>query len=242
MAAETQTKIRRSGSRRKQRRIAADAFLLWGVLALAVFAFIFTLGTALNLPMPLVKDAADAAQPGSPPLGPAMRGRPMRMTAFDAALAKEKMDKNNDGKCDVCGMPVEQCIGAGMLECTMDPKAKIGLLGSAHHHAGFAWFKDGQLVVPGPEAYAKSMFIHVEPEQDPAKTGRILHIHATGVPLTLFFDSVGAATAPYRLFVNGQAADLDTYAPKDGDRILVTTSGEERLAEELGAVPDASGA
>ena len=237
MAEKTPVKIRRSGSRRKQRRIAADAVLLWGVLVLAVSAFIFTLGTALDVPMPFV---ADTARPEPAPKTSADSHQQMRMTAFDAALAKEKRDKNNDGKCDVCGMPVEECIEAGMLECTMGPGATIGLLGSAHHHAGFAWFKDGQLYVPGPEAYAKSMFIHVETERDPAKTGRILHVHATGVPLKLFFDSVGVSTAPYRLFVNGQAADLDTYAPKDGDRILVTTSGEERLAEELGAVPDAS--
>lgn len=218
-------------------RPGPDAVLLWGVLGVAVLAFAFTIGTALDLPMPFV---ADTARTGPAPKASAERHQQMRMTAFDAALAKERMDKNNDGKCDVCGMPVDECIGAGMLECTMDPNAKIGLLGSAHHHAGFAWFKDGQLYVPGPEAYAKSMFIHVESERNPALNGRILHVHATGVPLKLFFDSVGAATAPFRLFVNSQAADLDTYAPKDGDRILVTTSGEERLAEELGAVPDAS--
>ncbi len=58
-----------------------------------------------------------------------------KMTEFDRKLAKEIMDKNNDGRCDFCGMMVEMCIEAGMMECTMDPNARIGLLGSDHYHA-----------------------------------------------------------------------------------------------------------
>ena len=52
-----------------------------------------------------------------------------KFTAYDIALAKKFMDKDGDGKCDVCGMDIDMCISSGMLQCSgMDPTATIGLL------------------------------------------------------------------------------------------------------------------
>lgn len=214
---------------------AWETALLYGVLALVGTAGAFTLYSVLELEGP-----GQGKETPPSPTASAMGASRMRMTEFDAALARQKMDQDGDGKCDICGMPVDQCISSGMLECTMDPDATIGLLGSSHRHAGFAWFKDGALFVPGPESYAKSMFIHVETEQDPSKSGRILHMHATGVPLIMFFESLGADASGYRLFVNGQKESLDTYVPQEGDNILLTTSPAEKMAAEMSAIPASS--
>ncbi len=153
------------------------------------------------------------------PEGPSTRSE---LTAFDQQYARSQMDRNGDGRCDVCGMPVEQCISAGMLQCTMDPAATIGLLESAHAHAGLEVSVGGERLDLGDQKYfVKSAFIHVEAERDPAMTGRILHIHATGVPLRLFFESIGLALDNPELSVNGNREDFATYSPEDGDEIVV---------------------
>jgi len=149
----------------------------------------------------------------------------MKFTLFDIAHAKELMDKNGDGKCDACGMPIDQCIESGMMQCTMDPDAKIGLLGSQHIHANFTVYKDGQKFDLAPYAHVMdnsgggtgSSFIHVEgPNFDR------LHMHATGVPLRMFFNSVGMNTKNAQVVVNGKKVEqgLD-YVFKDGNKIEV---------------------
>ena len=52
----------------------------------------------------------------------------MSLTGFDKELARQLMDTNNDGRCDICGMPVEQCIDAGELQCNMGINAQMGVL------------------------------------------------------------------------------------------------------------------
>src|SRR3989344_7509391 len=61
----------------------------------------------------------------------------MSFTEFDKQKAREFMDKNNDGSCDICGMPINTCIDSGMIQCNMDPNAEIGVLDSAHIHSDF---------------------------------------------------------------------------------------------------------
>lgn len=157
-------------------------------------------------------------------MDPAQKSRMSSMskfTAFDIGLAKQLMDKNNDGMCDVCGMPVEQCISSGQLECTMGGKNTIGVLGSQHIHQDIAIFVDDrQLDLNKPEYWVKSSFIHVE--QDP-QGGIGLHIHASGVPLQLFVDSIGLGNRQWSVFVNGQQKDI-SYVPANLDKILITTS------------------
>ncbi len=124
----------------------------------------------------------------------AMRGvSNMKLTAFDIALAKERMDKNNDGICDTCGMPMQQCIDSGQMDCNMgnNPNA-IGILGSQHIHADFKVYVNGQaLDFAKQEYYMKSSFMHVDNSQDRDDASGVLHMHAKKVPLWLFFRSLG---------------------------------------------------
>ena len=76
---------------------------------------------------------------------PQMKGLSrMSLTSFDRKLGIELMDQNHDGRCDICGMPVEQCTDSGQLECNMDPNAKIGILGSQHVHADWKVYINGK--------------------------------------------------------------------------------------------------
>ena len=163
----------------------------------------------------------------------------MRMTEFDIALAKKLMDKNNDGICDACGMTVDQCIQGGMMECSMAPGAKLGLLGSAHAHVLFKMYDEGKAAdFSDPKYFVKSMFAHVEGEPD-NMNGRRIHVHATGVPLSLFFDSLEMNMDKYHLFVNSKETNYTTYVPADGDLVLLTTTqDEEKIKEELRSIQE----
>ena len=70
----------------------------------------------------------------------------MSLTGFDKELAAQLMDQNHDGRCDFCGMPIEQCIDGGQLECSMDQNAKSGILGSQHIHADWKIYIDGNQI------------------------------------------------------------------------------------------------
>ncbi|MBI2550637.1 hypothetical protein HYV83_05695 [Candidatus Woesearchaeota archaeon] len=191
----------------------------------------------------------------------------MSLTGFDVELAKEFMDKDNDGKCDVCGMPVELCIDSGQLQCNMDPNSVIGVLGSQHTHADWKVYVDG---VPFDfESFAMDMskmdtnttssFIHVDKgAQPPEKTGDVVHMHATGVPLWLFFRSIGGdfnetcLTLPNnRQFCDSQSKMLKFYANgkpneefgnyvfNDLDKILVSYGGKDSdVQPELDSITD----
>ena len=68
----------------------------------------------------------------------------MTLTSFDKQLARQLMDTNNDGRCDACGMPVEQCIDAGELQCNMGHNTQIGVLASQHIHPDWKIYIDGK--------------------------------------------------------------------------------------------------
>lgn len=128
----------------------------------------------------------------------------MRLTPFDVALAKERMDKDNDGACDVCGMSIDQCISSGQLDCNMGGnKEAIGVLGTQHVHADWKIYVNGQALdstffdplamdMSNPNKQTTSSFIHVDKGAPaPEKTGDVIHMHAKNVPLWVFFRSVG---------------------------------------------------
>ena len=110
-------------------------------------------------------------------MGPEMSG--MSLTPFDVKLAKEFMDKNNDGKCDSCGMPVDMCISSGQLQCNMDSKSTIGVLESQHIHADWKIYINGKALDLSDKAHMEriknnqpvSSFIHVDDAPAPEKTG-----------------------------------------------------------------------
>ncbi len=191
---------------------------------------------------------------------PGGRKTRMGLTSFDAGLARKFMDKDNDGKCDACGMPVEMCMGSGQLQCNMDPESTIGDLGSQHIHTDWKIYINGEAL--GDEALKHlamdmskkdnpltSSFIHLDQGAPaPEKTGDVLHMHAAGVPLWIWFESIGwkfdkdclkAEGEEYcsdsektlKFYVNGQLNDeFENYVFNDGDKILISY-GKEKFPE-----------
>ena len=192
----------------------------------------------------------------------------MSLTSFDKELAIEFMDKNHDGRCDVCGMSVEQCIDSGQLECNMDPNAKIGILGSQHIHADWKIYIDGKQLGFSDKSHMERMrnnqpvssFIHVDSGAPaPEKTGDILHMHATGIPLWIFFKSIGMdfnkdcltlenkekfcseGNKKLKFYVNGKLNnEFENYVFKDLDKILIGygDESEEEIQKQLSAITD----
>lgn len=183
-------------------------------------------------------------------------GRPMsRMSfsAFDEEKATEFMDKDDDGMCDACGMEITQCIASGMMQCTMDPEAQIGVLGTQHIHADWKIYINGKPFdwTPFADRHQKQMmgdtsikdtsaFIHIHPAQAPEKAVDAIHMHATGVPLSLFFESLGIKLSKdcfevnemkhctegqntLKFFVNGKPSNqYGAYIFNDLDKILIS--------------------
>ncbi len=140
------------------------------LLAIAGIALLVAVHALVSsLPILSNQQAQDA-------MHPKMTG--MSLSSFDRELAKQFMDKNGDGRCDACGMPV------GQLQCSMDPKSTIGILGSQHVHADFKVYVNGNSIdFNKKEYFMKSSFMHVDPSPDNDEASGTLHMHATGVPL-----------------------------------------------------------
>lgn len=192
----------------------------------------------------------------------------MSLTSFDKELARQLMDTNNDGRCDVCGMPVEQCIDAGELQCNMGINAKMGILSSQHIHADWKVYINGEQLEFFDKSHMERMrnnqpvssFIHVDSgAPPPEKTGDILHMHATGIPLWVFFNSVGMdfnkdcvtlenkekfcnnINKKLKFFVNGkQNNEFENYVFNDLDKILISygDESEEEIKNKLASITD----
>ena len=189
----------------------------------------------------------------------------MSLTGFDKELARQMMDQNNDGRCDVCGMPIEQCIDGGQLQCSMDPNAKIGILGSQHIHAYWKIYINGNSLDLSDKYYGRiregksaSSFIHVE-HSPGEKAGDVLHMHATGVPLWVFFKSVGMdfnkdcitlenkekfcndVNKKLKFYVNGKENnEIENYVFNDLDKILISYGNEnqQEIQKQLDSITD----
>lgn len=186
----------------------------------------------------------------------------MSLTSFDIQLAKKFMDKNNDGKCDSCGMPVDMCISSGQLQCNMDSKSTIGVLDTTkekdHHHADFKVYIDGKEPDFNQEKYfVKSKFIHIENDIQ-GDSGKALHMHASGVPLWIFFESIGMKfekdcftldnnekycndnKKTLRFYVNGnENNEFGDYVFKDNDKILIIYGNKnEDISGQLNSITD----
>ena len=184
----------------------------------------------------------------------------MSLTAFDKELAKQLMDQNHDGRCDFCGMPVEQCIDGGQLECSMDPNSKTGVLGSQHIHADFKIFiNNKQIDFADNKYYMKSSFIHLDDNQNKKDAFGVLHMHATLVPLWIFFKSVGMNfnkdcitlenkekfcnenDKKIKLFLNGKENnEFENYVFNDLDKILISYGNEnqQEIQQQLSSITD----
>ncbi len=193
----------------------------------------------------------------------------MSLSTFDVGLAKQFMDKDSDGKCDACGMDVQMCIDSGQLQCNMDSKSTIGVLGSQHIHADWkiyinnkaldnTFFEPLAMDMSKIDNKLTSSFIHIDKGAPvPEKTGDILHMHATGVPLWIFFKSVGmdfnkdcllSATGEkfcnqddktLKFYVNGKPNDkYENYIFNNLDKILISYGSDTDLTQQLNSITD----
>ncbi len=193
----------------------------------------------------------------------------MSLTSFDAALAKQFMDKDGDGRCDVCGMDVQICMDSGQIQCNMDSKSTIGILGSQHIHADWKVYINGKALdenffdaismdMSNTQNGISSSFIHVDKGAPaPEKTGDLLHMHATGVPLWIFFKSVGmdfnkdcltlsdgqkfcsGNGKTLKFYVNGKPNnEWENYVFNNLDKILISYGDETDLSQQLGSITD----
>jgi len=184
----------------------------------------------------------------------------MTLTSFDKELARQLMDQDNDGRCDVCGMPIEQCIESGQIECSMGSNAKTGILGSQHIHADFKIDLNGEpLNFANNKYYMKSSFLHLDDNQNKEDASGVLHMHATGVPLWIFFKSIGMDFNKYcitlenkekfctdgnkklKFFVNGKENnDFENYVFNNLDKILISygSESEEEIKNQFASITD----
>ncbi len=190
----------------------------------------------------------------TPTIPPGHKMSTMSLTSYDKELARRMMDKDNDGKCDSCGMPVEMCLDSGELQCTMGSASGIGKLGTQHIHADWKVYFNGKIIDFSDKAHMERMqqnlpvssFIHVDSGSPvPEKTGNVLHMHATGVPLWIFFESISLNLPDgMRGYVNGkEISDYKNYVFNDLDQILITDSKEKNIIQEqIGSITNFAGA
>ena len=248
----------------KKAEIDGMTILLILILIIAVGLLLYTIPSTIDL----FKNKNEQQSSVNTPV----RMSRMTLTGFDKQLALEFMDKNNDGRCDICGMPVEQCIDSGQLECNMGPNANIGILGSQHIHADWKIYINGkefdwspfadhhQRQMAGDKSILDtSAFIHIHPAQAPEKGGDVLHMHATGIPLWIFFKSVGMdfnkdcitlenkekfcndGNKKLKFFVNGRESnEFENYVFNDLDKILISygDESEEEVKNQLAEITD----
>ncbi len=133
----------------------------------------------------------------------------------------------------------------------------VGPIGSQHIHTDLAIYLNGEEITPlPPQMYVRSAYVHIE--EGPG-AGSVIHIHATNVPLKMFFDSVGirfnsecfefsggtrycnSGAATLKMYVKhenstwGQNLEYEKYAFKDLDKILITygdETGDEIVSQQ----------
>ncbi|MBI2148920.1 hypothetical protein HYU23_04520 [Candidatus Woesearchaeota archaeon] len=250
---------------KKKNKSRKNERIINGILAAVVIFSILILGYSIKS-LFLTEDSNRLTSQTSTNQAPAI-GR-MSFTSFDKELARGFMDKNNDGKCDSCGMPVDMCIDSGQMQCNMDSKSTIGDLGSQHIHADWKIYINGQqLDFTGKDHMTRmksgssvSSFIHVDSGAPaPEKTGDVIHMHAKGIPLWIFFESLGMKfnndclvldtgekycnnkEKSLKFYVNSQSNNqYENYVFNDLDKILISYGDEteEEIQQQLSAITD----
>lgn len=226
-----QPKVKSNRKKREAKNEKIATMFIYGILIFAILILFFTAKSMFFSKAEVISSesvATDHFGAGG-------------FTEYDLVLAKELMDKDGDGKCDVCGMDIDFCIESGQLQCNMGGKTdklNIGVLDKTkqkhHYHADISVYLDGEEVNLAQEKYfVKSRFMHVENDVQ-KDTGKILHMHATGVPLWIFFDSIEMEFPDsIKVYVNNElnSEGLD-YVFSDFDKILIT-DGTGNLQEQL---------
>jgi len=243
---------------KKSKKVNAEKMTKWLIFIIIAFALIVLLFTAKSMFFPQ-QNVISETSVASDHFGAG------GFTEYDLILAKELMDKDGDGKCDVCGMDIDFCIESGQLQCNMGGKTEklnIGVLDKTkqkdHYHADFKVFIDGQeLNFNQEQFFVKSRFVQVENDVQ-GDSGEVIHMHASGVPLWLFFESIGIkfekecftvdtgieycnnAEKSLKFYVNGQSnSEFGDYVFNEGDKILISYGDKsEDVSGQLNSVTD----
>ena len=144
-------------------------------------------------------------------------------------------------------------LGYGIFWALSSPLKEVGPLGSQHICADFAIFVDGkQVFLNGSEFFERNPYL----QQERPFAG-MLHMHATNVPLKLFFDSIGwelskdclkmegksyctNQTHSLKFYVNRKRVeDLTFYVFKPWDKLLISygNESEEEIQQQLDQIP-----
>ena len=142
--------------------------------------------------------------------------------------------------------------------------SNVGAVGSTHIHADLSIYFGGEEFTPLPSKYfVKISQVHVE--HGPG-AGYVIHIHAIGVPLGMFFDSLGMKfskdcfkidtgenycnleTRTLKMYVkhaNGdweQNNQFEKYVFQELDKILITYGNDspEQMSQQQNSVTDFS--
>jgi len=148
------------------------------------------------------------------------------------------------------GVVVVGGIGGALAATYYSP---LGLLNSAHDHADFKVYLDGQVVdFSQPQYQLQHANVHVE-----AGDGDVVHMHAAHVTIGAFFQTLGmrfdstcftldtgqsfcnGGGKTLKFYVNGQPnAQFDAYVLRHLDRILVSYGDEtpEELQQQLDSI------
>lgn len=134
------------------------------------------------------------------------------------------------------------------------------VLGTAHNHVDITVFINSrQYDFAKPEYYMRSSFLHVDNNQNIKDAGSVLHMHATGVPLGWFFESLGMKLTKdsftliggkvlkngngntLKFYLNGKKVDeLENYVFQPLDKILISFGPENDpdIQAQINSVPD----
>lgn len=134
------------------------------------------------------------------------------------------------------------------------PSASIGVPGSAHYHADIKVYIEGTPINFAQSRFQlQSQYIHFE-----SGDGDIVHYHATGIPFSFFFETLGInlsdscieynnanyctnAEKSLKLYVNGEKVeDIENYIAQDLDKILLSYGSEDETAiqAQLSSITD----
>lgn len=248
-----QPKAKINKKKKEKQREKIVTFFIYIVLAFGVIVLFFTAKSIL-FPAKVIVEEVTTGHFGAG-----------GFTEYDLVLAKELMDKDGDGKCDVCGMDIDFCIESGQLQCNMGGKTdklNIGVLDKTkqkhHYHADFKVYIEGKgLNFNQEQFFVKSRFVHVENDVQ-GDSEKVIHMHATGVPLWLFFESIGMkfetdcftvdtgvkycnnAEKSLKFYVNGiENSEFGDYVFNEGDKILISYDNKnEDISSQLSSVTD----
>lgn len=148
----------------------------------------------------------------------------------------------------------------GMIAKLKSEGKTIPTLGTAHNHADITVFiNNNQYDFAKPEYYMKSSLIHVDNNQNLKDAGSVLHMNATGVPLSWFFESLNmkltkdnftltggevlknGSNNTLKFYLNGKKVDdLGNYVFQPLDKLLISYGPENdpNIQTQVNSIPN----